>query len=387
MIIEQTKDLRIINRIKVIQKMLSDSNYSRARLCKETGLNKATISTIVKEWMDWGLIEETTLACSTGGRKPILLQIIKNSGYSISIDIQLKSFQVVIANLKNEISQTYTIPFVSKDFSENYDILCNKIDSIIASANTSRYGLVGISVCVRGVIDLEGLIRFIPALNWRNIDIYTLLKERYQVPIFVDNAGNLATIAELHTSSEYKDLVMISITDVISSGLVTNGKLIYGYHGFANSIGHHTINFKESEQCSCGKYGCLEQYCSHQAILREMKKRTRQELRGIDEFIVLAKKQDKHALAVLNQFVEALSIGLSNIIFFLDCELIILECELLTALPYLLSEIQKCIKLPITGTQEFKLSTLGDSGAILGASSLCTTEFFRRIAAQTPSEN
>ena len=106
MIIEQTKDLRIINRIKVIQKMLSDSNYSRARLCKETGLNKATISTIVKEWMDWGLIEETTLACSTGGRKPILLQIIKNSGYSISIDIQLKSFQVVIANLKNEIIQT-----------------------------------------------------------------------------------------------------------------------------------------------------------------------------------------------------------------------------------------------------------------------------------------
>ena len=142
MIIEQTKDLRIINRIKVIQKMLSDSNYSRARLCKETGLNKATISTIVKEWMDWGLIEETTLACSTGGRKPILLQIIKNSGYSISIDIQMKSFQVVIANLKNEISQTYTIPFVSKDFSENYDILCNKIDSIIASANRSRFGLV-----------------------------------------------------------------------------------------------------------------------------------------------------------------------------------------------------------------------------------------------------
>ena len=58
------------------------------------------------------------------------------------------------------------------------------------------YGLVGIGISVHGIVDLSGLIRFVPSLGWRNIDICTLLGERYHVPINIDNDGNLAAIAQ-----------------------------------------------------------------------------------------------------------------------------------------------------------------------------------------------
>ena len=86
------------------------------------------------------------------------------------------------------------------------------------------------------------------------------------------------------------------------------------------------------------------------------------------------------ALEVLDRFIHNLAIGLSNIIFFMNSEMIILNSHLILSLPYLLPEIMKDIVLPITHTQEILLSTLGSDAPILGASMQAIEAFFEVLS-------
>ena len=208
-----------------------------------------------------------------------------------------------------------------------------------------------------------------------------MLEQRYNVPVYIDNDGNLAASMESRLHPQYEELTVLCISDVISCGMISNGQLIRGYLGFANAVGHHTINIQETKQCSCGKYGCWEQYCSDQYLLDEINLHLEKPLEDIDEFIELVKKQHPSALAILDTYIRNLAIGLSNIIFFVNCEMIILNSHLIQSLPYLLPEIMKDIVLPITHTQEILISSLGNEGPILGASLKAIEEFFEILSA------
>ena len=76
--------------------------------------------------------------------------------------------------------------------------------------------------------------------------------------------------------------------------MISNGQLIRGYLGFANAVGHHTINIQETKQCSCGKFGCWEQYCSDQYLIDEMNLHLETPLEDIDEFIELVTEAESH---------------------------------------------------------------------------------------------
>ena len=376
----QTKDIRSVNRMTIIRRILDSGHISRARISEETGLNKATVSTIVREWMDLKLVNETTTGDSNGGRKPIILTLASDAGYCIAADIGVSRIRLTLANLQNTIIAQRVFPVTAPAFSAIYDELCQHIDHLVQSIPPCPYGLIGISLAVRGIIDLDGVIRFIPKLGWHNVDIRSLLKQRYHVPIYIDNDGNLAASMEFRLYPQYRELTVLSISDVISCGMISDGHLVRGYLGFANAVGHHTINIRETRQCSCGKYGCWEQYCSDQWLIEETNQRRSLPIHNIDDFISLIKHQDADALDVLTLFIQNLAIGLSNIIFFMNSEMIILNSHLIHSLPYLLPEIMKATVLPITHSQEILLSSLGEDAPILGASRQAIEEFFQILS-------
>ncbi len=380
--ISQTKDIRSANRLTIIRHILDRGHISRARISEETGLNKATVSTIVKEWMNLKLVEETTIGASNGGRRPIILTLSAGAGYCIAADIGVSRVRLLLTNLKNEILHEQTFSIHKPSFSDVCGQLCQAMDQLVEAIPSCPYGLIGISLAVRGIIDLDGIIRFIPKLGWHNVDLCSLLKERYHVPVYIDNDGNLAASMESRLYPQYPELTVLSISDVISCGIISNGQLVRGYLGFANAVGHHTVNIQETRRCSCGKYGCWEQYCSDQSLLEEINRKRGVPVSDIDAFIELVKLQDPDAMAVLERFIHNLAIGLSNIIFFMNSELIILNSRLIRSLPYLLPEIMKVIVLPITHTQEIVLSSLGDQAPILGASRKAAEEFFRVLSAR-----
>lgn len=397
--ITQTRDIRAVNRWEIIKQILHSYPISRVDICNITGLNKATVSTIVKEWIDAGLLTETELGKSVSGRKPILLQPLLNVGYVLAVDIDVRYIQVILTDLSGERILSKRQFFIENpDFPAVYDQICHTLDEILEGQPKVPYGLVGIGISVHGIVDLSGLIRFVPSLGWRNIDICTLLEERYRVPVNIDNDGNLAAIAQQNIEIEahekegnepakttYQSLAAVNISDSISAGLITNGELLRGYHGFANAIGHHTINFDEPIRCHCGKYGCWEQYCSDSAVIAYANTLLSEPISSIQELVALIQHQDPAAKKVLDRFISYLAIGLTNIIFIFDCEVIIVSSELLDALPYYLPEVLRKMVLPITHSEQVVLSRLGKNGTILGAAGQTVEHFFQELANTEPT--
>lgn len=397
--ITQTKDIRAVNRWEIIKQILHSYPISRVDICNITGLNKATVSTIVKEWIDAGLLTETELGNSVSGRKPILLQPLLNVGYVLAVDIDVRYIQAILTDLSGErILSKRQFPIENPDFPAVYERICHTLDEMLEGQPKVPYGLVGIGISVHGIVDLSGLIRFVPSLGWRNIDICTLLKERYRVPVNIDNDGNLAAIAQQNMEMEpqeqeegasaktaYQSLAAVNISDSISAGLITNGQLLRGFHGFANAIGHHTINFDEPIRCHCGKYGCWEQYCSDSAVISFANTLLDKPISSIQELVTLIQHQDSVAKKVLDRFISYLAVGLTNIIFIFDCEVIVISSALLNALPYYLPEVLRKMVLPITHSEQVVLSRLGKNGAILGAAGQTVEHFFQEIANTEPA--
>ncbi len=392
--ITQTKDIRAANRWEIMRQVLRHYPISRADICRQTGLNKATVSTIVKEWIDAGLLAETELGHSEWGRKPILLNPLHSAGCAVALDIDINQVQAILTDLSGEsVLAREQFSTTGESFPTVFQLVCQAVDKLLTQMPSTRYGLVGISAAVHGVVDLSGLIRFVPRRGWRNVDLRALLEERYQVPVSLDNDGNLAALAQqdlIENESEAKDgqpqdaplqsLAMVNIGNSISVGLITNGEVFRGFHGFANAIGHHTINFDEPVQCSCGKYGCWEQYCSDGAVIAHANSVLPKPISSIQELVVLIRHQDPIAQQVLDRFITYLAVGLTNIIFIFDCQAIVISSELLYSLPYYLPEILRKMVLPITHAEKVVLSPLGKSGPILGAAQQAICQFYQGVA-------
>ncbi|MFR2300231.1 MAG: ROK family protein, partial [Clostridium paraputrificum] len=229
--IRETKDLRSLNKIKIIESILLKKQISRADLSTLTGLNKATVSIIVKDLLDLNLIQESTIGDSTGGRKPIMLAIKDDIGYMIAIDLNVNTIDVIVTDLSCKILSSYNILIKNKSFEDAFNDLCALLERIISSIPKCQYNLIGISISVRGVIDLDEVIRFIPELGWRDIDIKSKLVEKFNVPVYIENDGNLSAMAEHELLPNQKDLIVVTIDDDITSGIIANGNLVKGYLG------------------------------------------------------------------------------------------------------------------------------------------------------------
>jgi glucokinase len=151
------------------------------------------------------------------------------------------------------------------------DELCGKIRSTIEK---EQFDIVGIGVGAPNGNYYNGRIEFAPNLHWKGIiELRSLFKKHFNVPVSVTNDANAAAIGELiyGGGKGMKDFIMVTLGTGLGSGFVVNGKVVYGHDGFAGELGH-TVAVIDGRQCACGKKGCLETYVSASGIKRTMYK-------------------------------------------------------------------------------------------------------------------
>ena len=118
-----------------------------------------------------------------------------------------------------------------------------------------------------------GNIEFAPNLSWKGIvPLAKLFGERIGVPCKLTNDANAAAIGEMTygAAKGMKHFIMITLGTGVGSGIVIDGKLVYGHDGFAGELGH-VIAVPDGRLCGCGRKGCLETYCSATGIVRTAK--------------------------------------------------------------------------------------------------------------------
>jgi N-acetylglucosamine repressor len=389
--------MKSLNRSIILNKIRLEGPISRAAIAKDTNLTPPTVSSIVKELIEAGIVIESNQGESSGGRKPTMLIINHKNFYVIGLDIGPVQMRVVMTDLKGNMIEyskdNLPVP-VSND--SLLQLMKEKIQQILTIYKDEHEKFIGIGIGIHGVVDVKnGISLYAPSLKLRNIPIKETLEKEFGMIVSVENDARVMALGEswLGSGNGDSNVVTVNIGRGIGAGIVINGKLFYGEHFIAGEIGHMTIDIG-GPICSCGNYGCLEAMAAGPAIANKaikeisigkesiLRSMVDNNLEKIDGKLVYdaAIQGDPLSIDILKQTGRILGIGLTNLIHIMNPKRIILGGGVTNAEQYIIDNIKETIQnRALTDSAkdtEISLSKLGEYGTAIGAVSLILSTLF-----------
>lgn len=367
--------MRDINRKLVLETIINEGPLSRAALSKRLGLTKATISAIVQELLDAFYIEEIGNDHTSQGRKPILLSFCQQNGYILALDLGVESTTLMYCNLLGRNCRLFQYKLHPNK--ENIlPFLTQILESHLASLPSVPFGVVGISLGIHGTVQ-NNQITFTPNYDLAGFPLASELEKHFGIPVHLENEANLSVLAEKTFVENHKNLIHISIHSGVGAGILLEDALYTGTYGTAGEFGHMIVE-PDGILCPCGNHGCLEQYISDPAILHFYKEQLHLTVTpAIDDLVSSYRREEAEALKTIAHFVKYLSCGLNNLWTLFSPECIILNSQLITYLPDLIPLIVQRLPARFLSTCNLRLSTLQDTGVLLGGVRICTGEFLK----------
>lgn len=368
--------IRESNERIVLNTIAQKGPHSRALLSDTIGLNKATISDIVKKLIAQKLINEVGIGESTnlGGRKPIMLELNAKAGFSVSVDIGYNYIDVMAQRLDGTAYKRELFPFIVIKRETIIQEISDILDVFLSSLPKSPFGIVGILIAIHGVV-LDNQIQFTPAYDLAGLDFSRALHEQFACPVYLENEANLLAVSD-HTKEEsYANLVSISIHSGIGSGVILNNELYTGINGYAGEIGHMQIVTENGRPCPCGASGCLECYASEKNILDTYQTRTGNKNALVTDLCRAFTEKEEEAMAVINDMVRYLATGIQNLTALYNPEIIFINSEISRLIPDFTKQIESRLTSFTSKNIAIKESHLGEEAILYGAGYLIIQRF------------
>lgn len=309
--------------------------------------------------------------------------------YSIGIDIGGTNSVFGIVDRSGKVIAKGSIKTKGyKDFNDYLDHLYEGLSKLIKE-HDAEGKISGIGIGAPGANYHTGEIVNAANLNWgENLPIAWLVSEKFGgIPVTVTNDANAATMGEMvyGAAKGMKDFMMITLGTGVGSGIVSNGKLVYGHDGLAGELGHVVVE-RKGRECGCGRKGCLETYCSSTGVVRTAKEFLKSDepskLRELDPDKITSKDVydaavagDKMAKDIFNFTGQMLGEALADFTAYSSPEAFILFGGLMRSGDLLLEPLKKAFDESLlfiyTDKPKILVSQLNeDDGAVLGASAL-----------------
>ncbi len=256
------------NRDLVLKTFFDNQSISRAEIARSTKLTRATVSDMVANLIDEGLVNEVGVGSSIGGRSPILLSLIPDSRYLIGLNLAQDKFIAAVVNLRGEIKETCEAPINGDNGEQALQTVYRILDQLVEK---DWKPIVGIGVGTPGLVNSnEGVVVTAVNLDWHDLPLAHLLESRYDLPVSVLNDSQAMAIGEFVYSGAYRsdsNLIVVNVGHGVGAGILINGHIFQGDGGAAGEIGHITA-LENGPLCRCGKHGCLETVASTRALVQ-----------------------------------------------------------------------------------------------------------------------
>lgn len=260
----------------VLRQLRDHGGRSRARLAAETGLSKATTSTLVAELASRGLVADGLPERDGGVGRPGLTVALDGRGVcGLGLEVNVDYLSLIAVDLSGEVvrQQTRPIDAARLPVPEVTGHVVRLLSEAIASARADGLQVAGVTLAAPGFVERgSGLVRLAPNLGWRDVplaeDVARLLGPGAP-PVQVENDAKLGGVAEyaLAAGSGIEDLLYITGDVGVGGGIMAAGRILRGANGFAGEIGHMPLD-PAMRQCACGRRGCWETMVGLAAFLR-----------------------------------------------------------------------------------------------------------------------
>ncbi len=250
----------------VLRQVVERGPRSRATIATDTGLNKSTVSSLVSELMDFGLlVERGAEHRGTAGRPGLVVDVARDGVVALGLEVNVDYVAVQATDLAG--GSRYKGMEAADNRGRSVDEVLDRLGELARGAlrEVQAQGLrpIGATIAVPGLVDISrGELLVAPNLHWSDVPLVEQLRERIAAPdlqIGLDNEANLAALAELWegVATGISDFMYCSGEIGVGGGLVLGGELFRGYRGFGGEFGHTTVEH-DGLPCACGSRGCLE---------------------------------------------------------------------------------------------------------------------------------
>ncbi|WP_295956515.1 ROK family protein [Rhodoferax sp.] len=260
-----------VDETTLLQTIFWSVGASRLALSERLDFSKSKTNSLVAALLDVGLLTETGLKASSGGRRPETVQINPSLGVLIAADLGATSLDIAI--LRPDLS-------VLARHSEAADVRAGPglvmarvrvlMRELLAQCATKPQQVIGIGMGVPGPVDFASGQLVNPPLmpQWDSFSIRDALREDFAAPVFVDNDVNTMALGELwRLQRSLQNFLVIKVGTSIGCGIVCHGEVYRGANGSAGDVGHICVD-TAGPRCHCGNLGCVEAMAAGPAITR-----------------------------------------------------------------------------------------------------------------------
>lgn len=323
------------NRRLVLQEIFTNESVSRADIARSSGLTRATVSDLVAELADDGLLGDAGTGPSAGGKPPILLEINADARHVISLDLSGRLLSGAIVNLRGATIAHLSDPQLVGTGDEAVRNIAAAVAELREAADAA---LLGVGVGTPGIVDAAGSVIEAANIGWHKRPLARELEDLVELPVHVVNDSRAAALAEYATRPHASNLVVVYAGPGVGAGIILDGRILRGDGYGAGEIGH--ISIAAEPPCTCGNVGCLEAIASAPSILNSLSdavpdlptepggawKRARE----------LSDAGDPATVEVIERAGKALGVALANLVGILDVHDVAIVGEVVAAGPRLI---------------------------------------------------
>ena len=364
-----------INRSKVYQYIYRKKITSKLQIVQELQMGLSTVSQNLNLLEQDGLIEKNGYFESTGGRKANAIQIVSDFRISIGIGILKNMFHITAVDLYGNALYTDTIPLPYSNTPDYYKQVTDKIKEFIATNQYDEEKILGVSIATQGITSPDHT-----TVLYGNIMNNTGMKledfSRYlPYPCYLEHDSKSAAFLELWKHPELDNAVVFLLNRNLGGAIITNHQIHQGSSMHSGTIEHICIN-PDGALCYCGNRGCLETYCSANALEQAAGMNIK------DFFSLLREKKSPQLTQIWKDYLHHLAFAMKNLNLIIDAPIIISGY----LAPYFTEEDIACLTEQINVSAPFALNkeqifvgTNGQYTPAIGAALFFVNQFIHAI--------
>ncbi len=398
----------------VLLTLLRRGPLSRVDLTHLTGLSSTTITNLIAELLEEGVVVEAGKEIAplhrepTGkpntGRPPRLLELVPRARCAVGIHIGVDTLHVGVTDLFGQLHAYLVVPHHEDQTPEQtLHRAAELVEQTVAEAGIGRPGtplshscLIGVGVGASGLTDPQtGINILAPNLGWRQVPVRQILTERLGYRVAVDNNVRAMALAEamFGAGREVHSLIFVYGRVGVGAGFVIGGQLYHGSHAGAGEIGHTTVIPSGGAPCRCGNTGCLETLVAEAEIVRQARilaaRHPGSTLAAclaeetdspVEQVFAAARAGDRAAQGLLNERALYIGTALANLVNIANPDMIILGGVFAAGDGYLLPMITETMRQrSFAGLGEQTIvcaTTFGRKVGVIGAAALALDSFF-----------
>lgn len=305
-----------INRSKVYQYIYRKKITSKLQIVQDLQMGLSTVSQNLNLLEQDGLIEKNGYFESTGGRKANAIQIVSDFRISIGIGILKNMFHITAVDLYGNTLYTNTIPFPYSNTPDYYKQVTDKIKEFIATNQYDEEKILGVSIATQGITSPDhSTVLYGNIMN--NTGMILEDFSRYlPYPCYLEHDSKSAAFLELWKHPELDSAVVFLLNRNLGGAIITNHQIHQGSSMHSGTIEHICIN-PDGPLCYCGNRGCLETYCSANALEQAAGMNIK------DFFSLLREKKSPQLTQIWKDYLHHLAFAMKNINLIIDAPIII----------------------------------------------------------------